>query len=267
MTVGFIGCGNMASAMIFGMCTSRTLQPNEIMVFDIDKAHMNTMEQMGMRLAKDNKHLCKEADVIVLAVKPYHYPEVIEEIKDVVDAKKLVITIAAGRTLEDTQERFGTPIPIVRAMPNTPAFVNEGMSTLTPNDHVSEDNYKIAEKLFESFGRVEKVKEKDIHAVIAVSGSSPAYVYMMIEAMADGAVLQGMPRQQAYNMAAQAVLGAAKMVLDMDKHPGQLKDEVCSPGGTTIEAVASLEKNGFRHAIIEAMTVCADKSKALSKTK
>ncbi len=160
---------------------------------------------------------------------------------------------------------FGKRIKIVRVMPNTPALVGEGMAAICPNDLVSKEETEEVISIFESFGKAEIVEEKLMDSVTAVSGSSPAYVYMFIEAMADAAVLEGMPRDKAYKFAAQAVLGSAKMVLETGMHPGALKDMVCSPGGTTIKAVATLEKHGFRNAIIEAMRDCAIKSKEMSK--
>ena len=149
-------------------------------------------------------------------------------------------------------------------MPNTPALVGEGMAGLAPNENVTEDEAKIIKNIFDSLGKAEIISEKLMDVVTSVSGSSPAFVYMFIEAMADGAVLGGMPRAQAYKFAAQAVLGSAKMVLDTGKHPGELKDMVCSPAGTTIEAVAVLEKNGFRNAVIDAVNSCTEKSKKMT---
>ncbi|SJU01472.1 Pyrroline-5-carboxylate reductase [Clostridioides difficile] len=146
-------------------------------------------------------------------------------------------------------------------MPNTPALVGEAMSAICPNANVSKEDMEVCKKVFESFGECVEISEKDFHAFIALCGSSPAYIFMFIEAMADGAVKLGIPRNKAYKMAAQSVLGSAKMVLDTRKHPGELKDAVCSPGGTTIDAVVELEKLGFRSSVIEAMDKCAEKSK------
>ena len=150
-------------------------------------------------------------------------------------------------------------------MPNTPAMVQEAMSAITPNEHITEEENKMVVSLFESFGKAEIVPESLMDAVVGVSGSSPAYVYMFIEAMADAAVNDGMPRAQAYKFAAQSVLGAAKMVLETGKHPGELKDAVCSPAGTTIAAVAKLEEGSFRSTVIAAQNACSEKSRAMSK--
>ena len=177
----------------------------------------------------------------------------------------LIVMIAAGQTIAVNEARFGRNIKIVRAMPNTPALVGEGMAALCANSYVTGEEKDEVREIFESFGKAEFVAENMMDVVAGVSGSSPAYVYMFIEALADGAVLQGMPRQQAYTFAAQAVLGSARMVLETGMHPGALKDMVCSPGGTTIEAVASLEQDGLRAAVIRAVDVCTEKSKAMSK--
>ena len=172
----------------------------------------------------------------------------------------MLISIAPGKTLAWLAEQFGKDVKIVRTMPNTPAMVGEGMTAVCPNEHLAEDEIAYVKSLLESFSRAEIVPERLMDVVTAVSGSSPAYVFMLIEAMA---VSGGMPRKQAYQFAAQAVLGSAKMVLDTGKHPGELKDMVCSPAGTTIEAVRTLEELGFRSSIIEAMKVCEEMSRSL----
>ena len=201
----------------------------------------------------------------MLSVKPYRYADVIEEIRDTVKQDVVIVRIAAGQTIAVNEARFGRNIKLVRAMPNTPALVGDGMAALCANSYVTDEEKNEVREIFESFGKAEFVAENMMDVVAGVSGSSPAYVYMFIEALADGAVLQGMPRQQAYTFAAQAVLGSARMVLETGMHPGALKDMVCSPGGTTIEAVASLEQVGLRAAVIRAVDVCTEKSKAMSK--
>ncbi|EPY2274552.1 pyrroline-5-carboxylate reductase [Clostridium sporogenes] len=264
--IGFIGAGNMGQAMVGGIVNSKLVVPENIVLSDLnEKALAAANEKFGVRVTTDSNELAKEADILVLSVKPNLYPIVIKGIKDSVKKDVIVVTIAAGKALEDTENMFGKRIKIVRVMPNTPALVGEGMAAICPNDLVSKEETEEVISIFESFGKAEIVGEKLMDSVTAVSGSSPAYVYMFIEAMADAAVLEGMPRDKAYKFAAQAVLGSAKMVLETGMHPGALKDMVCSPGGTTIEAVATLEKHGFRNAIIEAMRDCAIKSKEMSK--
>ena len=196
-------------------------------------------------------------------MKPQFYEDVIHEIRDDIRDNQIVITIAPGKTLAWLAEQFGKNVKIVRTMPNTPAMVGEGMTAACPNEYMTEEETAYVCTLLESFGRVEIVPERLMDTVVSVSGSSPAYVFMLIEAMADAAVSGGMPRPKAYQFAAQAVLGSAKMVLETGKHPGELKDMVCSPAGTTIEAVRVLEELGFRSAVFEAMKVCEEMSKGM----
>lgn len=265
-TIGFIGNGNMGQAMIGGIIKANIVSPENIMVSDLyEKGLKNTAEKYGVKTTTSNIETAKNSDILILSVKPNLYPPVIKEIREAVKEDVIVVTIAAGKSIQSTEEAFGRRVKVVRVMPNTPALVGEGMSALCPSDMVTKEEINDVTSIFESFGKAEMVNEKLMDAVTAVSGSSPAYVYMFIEAMADGAVLQGMPRNQAYIFAAQSVLGAAKMVLETGMHPGALKDMVCSPGGTTIEAVASLEESGLRSSVINAMRSCAEKSKEMSK--
>ena len=254
MKLGFIGTGNMAGAIMGGIIRNEIFKPEEIIGADISKESRSKVQSAyGINVTEDNKKAASESEVLVLSVKPQYYAETIKEIKDCVREDQLIITIAPGKTLKWLEEQFEKKVKIVRAMPNTPALVGEGMTAACANDAVTEEEKEYALKILRSFGKVE----------IAVSGSAPAYVFMFIEAMADAAVSEGMPRKQAYEFAAQAVYGSAKMVLDTGKHPGELKDMVCSPAGTTIEAVRVLEEKGLRSAVIEAMKVCADKSRKM----
>ncbi|WP_404350330.1 pyrroline-5-carboxylate reductase [Sutcliffiella horikoshii] len=266
--IGFIGSGKMAEAIIGGLVKSELVPANQI--FASAKTN-ETVEKIANKYAIEttiqNREVAARADMLILAVKPDLHKEVIEEIVDVVISDTVVITIAAGITLEFLESAFGKKLKAVRVMPNTPSLVGEGMSAICANEAVNGEELQDVIRLFESFGKAEVLPEKLMDAVPAVSGSSPAYVYMFIEALADGAVQQGISRDQAYTMAAQAVLGAAKMVLETGKHPGELKDNVCTPGGATIEAVTTLEKQGFRAAIVSAMEACTEKSKRLKDTK
>lgn len=267
-TVTFIGAGNMASAMIGGIVNSKLIKPDNIIVTRRNKEKLKQLEkQYQVKATTDNVEAASKADILFLAVKPNMYTSIIEEIKHCIKQNCVVVTIAAGQSIEMVESQFGKPIHLIRTMPNTPALVGEGMSALCKNKLVTEEEIEIVKALFESFGRCEIVQESLIEAVIGVSGSSPAYVYMFIEAMADAAVMNGMKREQAYEFAAQAVYGSAKMVLETGVHPGKLKDMVCSPAGTTIEAVAELEKRGFRSAVIEAIRVCINKSKQMTDNK
>ena len=254
MKLGFIGTGNMAGAIMGGIIKNEIFKPEEIIGADISGA--------GRQRAKETYGI-HVTEVLVLSVKPQYYAETIAEIRDYVREDQIIITIAPGKTLSWLGEQFGKSVKIVRTMPNTPALVGEGMTAACVNEYVTEEERAYALKILSSFGKVEFVPENLIDAVVAVSGSAPAYVFMFIEAMADAAVAEGMPRAQAYQFAAQAVYGSAKMVMETGKHPGELKDMVCSPAGTTIEAVAVLEERGLRSAVIEAMRVCAEVSRTM----
>ncbi len=262
MKIGFIGGGNMGSAIIGGIVKAGIAPAADITVADLNTAGLERLkEEYGVNTVTDNTKAAG-GDILFLCVKPNVIAAVIEEIKDAVGEDTIVVSIAAGRSIEMLEGCFKKPVKLIRAMPNTPALVGEGMAALSLNALMEEhrEESKAVVDIFNSFGRAEIVPEKLMDAVTAVSGSSPAYVFMFIEAMADAAVIGGMPRAQAYTFAAQAVLGSAKMVLDTGKHPGELKDMVCSPAGTTIDAVASLEADGFRSAVIKAMKACMDKS-------
>lgn len=264
MKIGFIGGGNMGSAMMKGIIKGGLCDAENVMVSD---AYQPTLDKLasedGVNVTTDNNEVVDFADVIFLAIKPNMLETVVNGIKAKDFSNKLIISIVAGQSIERITGLFAKKIKLIRVMPNTPALVGEGMAGLSPNELVSDEEANMAKTLFESFGKAEIVPEKLQDAVCGISGSSPAYVFMFIEAMADGAVAEGMPRTQAYKFAAQAVLGSAKMVLETGKHPGELKDAVCSPGGTTIEAVAALEQAGFRSAVIDAERICIDKSKSL----
>lgn len=264
MRLGFIGTGNMAGAIMGGIIRNQIFSPEEIIGADISPAGRDRVKaEHGICVTESNQEAAREAEVLILSVKPQYYADAIAEIRDCVSEDQLIITIAPGKTLSWLQEQFGKPVKLVRTMPNTPALVGEGMTAACKNSNVTEEEMEYALKILGSFGKVQVVPEHLIDAVVAVSGSSPAYVFLFIEAMADAAVAEGMPRAQAYEFAAQAVYGSAKMVLETGKHPGELKDMVCSPAGTTIEAVRVLEEKGFRSAVFEAMKACADVSRSL----
>ncbi|ODG90047.1 pyrroline-5-carboxylate reductase [Gottfriedia luciferensis] len=263
--IGFIGCGNMGIAMIGGMITKNIVPPDKIICSDLNLTNLkNASKKYGITTTTDNNEVAKNADILILSIKPDLYSSIINEINEQIKNDVIVVTIAAGKSIKSTEEAFDKKLKVVRVMPNTPALVGEGMSGICPNEMVTEKDLEDILNIFNSFGQTEIVNEKLMDVVTSISGSSPAYVFMFIEAMADAAVLDGMPRNQAYKFAAQAVLGSAKMVLETGIHPGELKDMVCSPGGTTIEAVAILEEKGLRTAIISAIKRCTQKSVELS---
>lgn len=264
MKLAFIGCGNMALAMMGGALRGGFCGADGIVASGPREPALSRARQaFGIRTTRDNAEAAGEAETVVLSVKPQVCETVVRGIAGAVGERALVVSIAAGKTLEWLQKRFGRPVHLVRAMPNTPAAVGAGMTAVCPNSAVTPEETERALRLFRSFGRAEVLPERLMDAAGSVGGSSPAMVFILIEAMADAAVADGMPRAQAYTFAAQAVLGGAEMVLKTGRHPAELKDAVCSPGGTTIEAVQTLEKAGFRSAVIEALRACTRKSKAV----
>ena len=264
MKLGFIGSGNMAKAMMGGIISSNILKADEIIASDAFAPSLEKAKaELGINTTLSNVEVAENSEIIVLSVKPQFYATVINEIKDVVKENTIIVTIAPGQTLARLHEQFGRDLKIVRCMPNTPAMVKEGMTAACPNEFVTKEEVEVVCNLLNGFGKCAVVSEYMMDAVVSVSGSSPAYVYMFIEALADGAVCDGMPRDLAYKFAAQAVYGSAKMVLETGMHPGALKDMVCSPAGTTIEAVRVLEEKGFRSSVLEAMKACTKKAHSM----
>lgn len=263
MKLGFIGCGNMATAIIKGILGNGKVKAEEIIASDASMEALEKARKMKIETTLENCKVVEKADIIFFAVKPQYIGNVIEEIRDTYDSNKMIISIVAGKTIAWYEEQFKKEIKLVRTMPNTPALVGEGMTAACGNKNISEKDLTTAVELLSCFGKVQVVGENLMDVVVSVSGSSPAYVFLFIEAMADAAVADGMPRALAYEFAAQSVLGSAKLMLETKMHPGVLKDMVCSPGGTTIEAVRVLEEKGMRSAVIEAMKACTKKSKEL----
>lgn len=264
MKIGLIGLGNMATAMIGGMVAKKIVDSKDILGSSKSKESVEKMvKAFGITGKTDNHEVAKESDILFLSVKPQMYPFIIEEIKNDIKNDAVIVSIAPGKTIEWLKQLFGKDVKIVRCMPNTPALVGEGCTGVCHGENVTAEEFLQVMNILNSFGKGIEVAEHLMDAVVGVSGSSPAYVFMFIEAMADAAVADGMPRKQAYEFAAQAVYGSAKMVLETGKHPGELKDMVCSPGGTTIEAVNVLEKKGFRSAVMEAQRACVAKSKGM----
>ncbi len=261
--IGFIGAGNMASSIIKGAITENVISANDVRVFDIDNIKTESLKnELRIVPCSSIDEICKESDILLLAIKPNVMSAVLNQIKN---CGKPVISIAAGWSADMIKSIIGNNEKVLRLMPNTPLMVGEGMSVFEEPSNFDTRQREYIEQIFTSLGRITYMPQKLMDAVTAVSGSGPAYVYMFIEALSDAGVLCGLPRDSAQELAAQTVLGAAKTVIETGKHPGALKDAVCSPGGTTIEAVKSLEKSGFRGSIITAVEKCAMKSKALSK--
>lgn len=263
--IGFIGVGNMGLPMMKGAISS--FGKDSIVYTDVNEDRLKNVQTIiNIPYLTSNDQCIEEADIIILAIKPQYLKDALTKLKSKALNSKIFISIAPGVKISTLKEVLGDSTRVVRAMPNTPAMVQEGMSAICFSEDIyTEEEREITFRFFSSFGETVELTEKQLDMVVPVSGSSPAYVYMMIEAMSDAAVLFGLPRDIAYRLAAQSVYGSAKMVLETGEHPGALKDAVCSPGGTTIEAVRKLEETGFRSAIIEAMKVCYDKTLSFSK--
>lgn len=256
---GFIGMGNMGYAILKGLL--HCYSPQEAVFSARNREKMaDVTARTDVQAAEDNVSCAVSSKYLVLAVKPQQFDTVIGEIRDVITEEHIILSIAPGITIENLQARFGKKCRIVRAMPNTPALVGEGMTGVCydPGQFTDEEQ-KTIRSLFESFGKMVIVEEKLMDALACASGSSPAYVYVFIEALADSVVKYGIPRATAYELVAQTVLGSAKMVLETGEHPGRLKDQVCSPGGTTIAGISALEEYGLRNAVIKATDACYDK--------
>ena len=257
--IGFIGYGNMAKAMVTGILTQ--FAPENIMVSDLQ----TPQDVRGINTTTNNKSVALFADILVIATKPNQYQDVIKEIKNDLKPETIVVSIAAGLTIKTLENLLGPSVKLVRAMPNTPAMVGLGMTGIMPNNLMTDADTRLVQELFATFGKVEIVDESLIDAVIVTSGSSPAYLYMMMEAMIKGGIAEGMSREMATNFVTQAVMGAAQMVVSSDESPNKLRDNVCSPNGTTIEAVKSLQHANFEEIVMTAMKACADRSREMAK--
>jgi len=256
MKIGFLGGGKMAQALAKGFIKAG-LTKGEMMLASClpsDEMSIKEFKAIGSKAVFSNSEVAEKSDVIVLAVKPQVVKQVLPELKECIESKrKLLLSIAMGVSLKTLENALPTGTPIVRVMPNIPVLVGCGATVYVKNRHANDNHAEITRKLFSAVGLCEEVPESMINPITALAGSGPAYVYMIIEAMADGAVKMGLPRPLAYKLASQTVLGAGKMVLHTNMHPGQLKDDVSSPAGSTITAIHCLEKNGLRAALIDAI--------------
>jgi pyrroline-5-carboxylate reductase len=264
--IGFIGCGNMGSAIIGGILAGDCLGdgPGQIFVYDISAAAREDMQALGVHVMENNEQVAEAADLIFLAVKPQYMEESLaatgQALKD-----KCVISIAAGLSSERIREMIPVPVRILRTMPNTPALVRQGTFALCSDCDLTEEEKQTADEILSGLGTALWVPERLMDAVCGVSGSGPAYVAMFIEAMADGGVREGLPRETAYRLAAQTVLGTAQMYLELGMEPARIKDMVTSPAGTTIEGCYALEKNGFRGTVMDAVHAGTERSKQLGE--
>ena len=264
--LGFIGAGNMAEAIIQGLLESGTAEASQILAADVVAKRLDFMRTTyGIRTTEDNASLVDEADILVLAVKPQVAGQVLGQIGPLTNDTKLVISIVAGLTVATMAEALTAGTRIVRTVPNTPVFVGAGMVALASDGPAREDDYAVARALFSPVARIVAVEEKLMDAALGVSGSGPAYGFLMVEALADGGVKMGLPRAVALELAAQTLLGAAKMCLESGRHPGQLKDMVTSPGGTTIAALHKMEAGGVRAALMDAVEAAAQRAAELGR--
>lgn len=262
--IGFIGTGNMGGALMKAIAQKDTRKEYELFGFDINRTLVSIMSsEIGFTALDSASSLVSLCDIIFLAVKPQYALSVLQEIRDSFSSEKLLVSIIVGLPIAFYKKELGEDAKIIRTMPNTPAMIGEGMTLVCCDPKVTDMEKNRIINLLRYSGLAEELEERLMNEVTALTGSSPAYVFMMIEAMADAAVQSGIPRNLAYRLAAQAVQGSANMVLSTGKHPGELKDMVCSPAGTTIEAVAALEREGFRSAIITAMGECTEKARAI----
>lgn len=266
MTIGFIGTGAMGGAIIQGIAASELGRDARLCAYDQDRAKLARLEaDHGVAPMESEAEVARASDVLLLAVKPNVVEPVLVAIRDAFRRESLLITIAVGLPISLYTGILGEDARIVRTMPNTPALVGKGMTAWCASPAVTQAEKDTAVSILSCVGMTEALDEKLMGPVTALTGSSPAYVFMFLEAMADAAVQSGIPRATAYRMAAQAVAGSAELMLRTGKHPGELKDMVCSPAGTTIDAVAELERCGMRSAIISAMKVCTDKAEAIGR--
>lgn len=263
--IGLIGMGNMGGAILRGLL--KLYSPENMVFTDTSREKREAVTaETGVPHTLTNRECAQQAKFLILAVKPQYFESVFEDIRPAVTPHQVIVSLAPGRSIANLTEGLGGNVRVVRVMPNTPALLGEGMTGVTyqPDAYTEEEKEEI-KRIFTSCGRMELVEERLMDAVGCVSGCSPAYVYMFIEALADSGVKYGLPRQTAYTMAAQTVLGSARMILETGKHPGQLKDEVCSPGGTTIAGVSALEESGFRSAVIKAGDACYKRTQEMKE--
>lgn len=263
--IAFVGGGQMAEAMIGGLLAGNVCRPESLWATDRVPARCDLLKsRFGVRVGSDNREAVAWADVVLLAVKPQVLPAVVQELSEDFH-RVLVISIAAGVTIQAITSHAPAAKRVIRAMPNTPALVREGMTALAWSSTLSEDDQDIGHAVFQAVGRVVAVDERLMDAVTGLSGSGPAYVFQAIEALADGGVKMGLPRQTAEVLAAQTVFGAAKMVLESGDHPAKLKDRVASPGGTTIAGLHRLEEGRFRATLMGAVEAATKRSQELAR--
>ena len=268
--IGFIGGGNMAEALIKGLLSASFIEAKSLLVSDVSAERLEYLhKEYHVKVTDDNCELAKKCDIILLAVKPQAMKKVLEGIAEWVDDKTLVISIAAGIPIKTIAEHLSPDgskkLGVVRTMPNTPALVHEGVTALAASHKVSAGDLKVAHRIFEAVGKTVDVSESHLDAVTGLSGSGPAYIFMIIEALSDAGVKMGLARDVSNILTLQTILGSAKLALESGKHPGELKDQVTSPGGTTISGLHALEKGGLRTTLMNAVEAATKRSQVLGQ--
>ncbi|MCL5033727.1 MAG: pyrroline-5-carboxylate reductase [Bacteroidetes bacterium] len=265
-TIGVIGAGHIGNAVIGGLLRAKLTSPKNIFASRKNSENLEELTKtFGVHVTTDNKKVARSSQILILAVKPMNAKEVLNDIKEVVSPSHLIISVMAGIRTSFINSFLEVSCPVIRSMPNTPVLVDAGATAISKGNFANDEHLKIAHTIFKSVGTVEVVPESLLDAVTGLSGSGPAYIYMVIEAMTDGGVKMGIPRQIAFRLAAQTVFGASKLVIETGKHPAILKDEVTTPGGTAIAAVHELETHGLRTMLINAVSTATVRSKELSK--
>ncbi len=265
-TIGIIGGGNMAGALVRGLLAGHAVEPSQLVVSDVRaEALLHLAETHGVRTSTDNRAVAAAADVAILAVKPQILDRVLSEVAETLRPTALVVSIAAGVPIDAIARRLPAGTRIVRVMPNTPAMIGCGAAGLAPGANATADDLQVVQRIFESVGVAFVLEEAQLDAVTGLSGSGPAYVFLIIEALADAGVKVGLHREVAQHLAAQTVLGSAKLLLETGEHPGRLKDMVTSPGGTAIAGLATLEAGGLRTTLINAVETATTRSRQLGE--
>ncbi|XP_019628510.1 PREDICTED: pyrroline-5-carboxylate reductase 1, mitochondrial-like isoform X1 [Branchiostoma belcheri] len=265
MSLAFVGAGKMAQAMAKGFLAAGVVKADHITATAPSCRSQDTLEGIGCQFTHNNKEAVANSDIIFLSVKPHVLPGVLQEIAPVVTKRHLMVSVAAGVPLQFLEEKLPPKSRVIRVMPNTPCVVRQGASVYVPGSHVEKEDSEIIKSLLSSLGYCSESNEGMISAVTGLAGSGPAYAFTAIDALADGGVKMGLPRELSIKLAAQTLLGASKMVLETGKHPMQLKDDVCSPGGTTIYAIHKLESGGFRNLLIDAVEGACLRADAIAK--
>jgi pyrroline-5-carboxylate reductase len=264
-SIAFLGAGAMGAALIRGLIAAKVYAPENIIAYDVDAARAQSLaSELGLRASTSPEEACRDADVILAAIKPQTMLAALKPLHDIVGSQHTLISIAPGLSTTQLENCFSKPVPVLRVMPNTPCLVGQGAAAICRGVHATEEHQALGRRIFGAVGLAVDVEEKLLDAVTGLSGSGPAYVYVFIEALSDAGVRMGLSREAATRLAAQTVLGAAQMVLETGQHPGVLKDQVTSPGGTTIAGLHELERNGLRGAVMDAVQAATERARELS---